>query len=256
MQQRQMLEMSRGLGFAIHHVDQHLGRAVGRIVHVDVRVLLHDGDEIHLILVHVGEVAVVIQRTGELDIGPDELADCRAQIAFYIIHALGDPGAVQLNGNGVERHRCLERSEHVLLHLLVRRALDRGSGGEVEKRRRHELDLGFFDERVHPTARPGLRPLVGVDRGLAFETLEARGHVAGDGHQPHGLYGERVYFFMYAAKCDFDGFSHNSAPSRLLKTSVHDGVADRLPREDPQHLGVLHHQGAIDDHIGNTGGRE
>jgi len=170
-----------------------------------MRVLLHDGDEVHLVLVQVGEVAVMIQRTGELDIGPDQLTDGGAQIAFHIIHALGDSGAVQLNGDGVERHRCLERIEHVLFHLLVRRALNGGSCGEVEKRRRNELDFGFFDECIHPAARPGLRPLVGVDRGLAFETLEARGHVAGDGHQPHGLHGESIDFFMDAAKCDFHG---------------------------------------------------
>lgn len=76
----------------------------------------------------IGEMAVLVHLAGDEDVGADARAHALEQIAFAIVIALCDPGAVQAEDHGVDRCRGLELTQDFIAQMLVGAPLDQRAG--------------------------------------------------------------------------------------------------------------------------------
>ena len=121
-------EAGRGAAAGLRHVDMRIG-AVG-----DERVGALDHQP--------GDVAVEVEARDERHVRPDRGAHAPEHLAFAVIEAFADHGAVQVEINPVERQRGRDARDQIVSDRLERLCRDMGRGAGCAPQRRQQGPAG------------------------------------------------------------------------------------------------------------------
>ena len=177
---------------AAGRAERELDHLLGAVGEVDMRHLLEGDEDVAVRHPPGGEMAVRVELGCDHGTRPGEAAHPLEEVAFAVVIAVGDHGAVQAEDDDVDRQGGTELAENLVAQTFIggagneagrlgpgRRALDQGEA----------LGAGAAagDDHRRAAQRRGRRML---PRG-GVETLLERGEIGRDRRKRVGLGGER-----------------------------------------------------------------
>ena len=161
-------------------LEQQRHRLDRAVVKIGMRIQLARQGQIAGLPHGLGHVAMQVIDGGNRDLGAHQPADRQAQIAFDVLDAIGDAGAVQRQQHAVQRQGGVDAVEDSAFHLRIGLGLDRARGRGLADEGADQFGAllsGAFDE----TADLVIRFVKGLQYLFPAVLLEcAQRRLAGD----------------------------------------------------------------------------
>ena len=172
---------------------QQFDRRLGALEHVGVRIFLEEDQDRRVVGHRRGQVGVRVQHRADGNIRPDQGAHPGQDIAFAVVAARRDHGAVQGQGDHVHRHRLGQvRQQRIAQRLIDRLGHDtagRGPGAQA-LRQAPTVTPAALPEGLE-RQRPG-RLTVEIERAGRLEQVRAEAlHIRGDRRKDIGFRRDR-----------------------------------------------------------------